>query len=126
MHGGRRLEIPSQFVVTASTLTYEVSPGVQVTLEMAAIDIPATEKANHEVAGSLRVATRAVRIAGESQVDGRQSTHRLRPGGPLLIVIWNRQCAAGAKARWLTRADENNWAFHQWKNHESRAPRNLS
>jgi hypothetical protein len=51
--GGRRLEIPSQFVVTAATLTYEVSPGVQVTLLMAAINIPATEKANNEAPGSL-------------------------------------------------------------------------
>lgn len=53
MRGGRRLEIPAQFIVTASTLTYEVSPGIQVTLAMAAIDIPATEKVNNELAGSL-------------------------------------------------------------------------
>ena len=53
MRGGRRVEVPSQFVVTATTLTYEVSPGVQVTLALAAIDIPATEKANNELAGSL-------------------------------------------------------------------------
>lgn len=53
MHGGRRVEIPSRFVVTASTLTYEVSPGIQVTLAVAAIDIPATEKANNELPGSL-------------------------------------------------------------------------
>ena len=53
MRGGRRVEIPSQFIVTASTLTYEVAPGVQVTLQMTAIDIPATEKANNEKPGSL-------------------------------------------------------------------------
>jgi len=53
MRGGRRIEIPSQFVVTASTLTYETAPGVQVTLLMAAIDIPATEMANKEKPGSL-------------------------------------------------------------------------
>jgi len=29
MRGGRRIEIPSRFVVTASTLTYEAAPGVQ-------------------------------------------------------------------------------------------------
>jgi len=51
--GGRRIEIPSSFVVTTSTLTYEVSPGVQVTLNLAAIDIPATETANKELPGSL-------------------------------------------------------------------------
>jgi hypothetical protein len=53
MRGGRRIEIPSRFVVTPSTLTYEVSPGVQITLEMATIDVAATEKANKEVPGSL-------------------------------------------------------------------------
>lgn len=53
MRGGRRIEIPSSFVVTTSTLTYEVSPGVQVTLNLAAIDIPATETANKELPGSL-------------------------------------------------------------------------
>src|SRR6476659_52203 len=53
MHGGRRVEIPSRFTVTAATLTYEVTEGIQITIPMAAIDIPATEKANHELPGSL-------------------------------------------------------------------------
>ena len=53
MRGGRRIEIPSNFAVTTSTLTYEVSPGVQVTLNLATIDIPATETANNELPGSL-------------------------------------------------------------------------
>ncbi|MGH9930222.1 MAG: hypothetical protein ACREA9_13500 [Pyrinomonadaceae bacterium] len=53
MHGGRRVEIPPHFSVTVSTLTYEVSPGVQITLNLAAIDVPATERANNEAPGSL-------------------------------------------------------------------------
>lgn len=53
MRGGRRVEIPSQFVVTASTLTYETAPGIQITLQMATIDIAATERANNEPPGSL-------------------------------------------------------------------------
>jgi len=53
MRNGRRVEIPSSFFVTRTTLTYEVSPGIQITLAMAAIDIPATEKANNEQSGSL-------------------------------------------------------------------------
>ena len=53
MRGGRRVEIPSSFVVTKKTLTYEVSPGVQITLAIAAIDVAATEKANNEAPGSL-------------------------------------------------------------------------
>jgi len=63
MRGGRRIEIPSQFVVTASTLTYEGAPGVQITLQMAAIDIPATERANNEQPGSM---LRRAQLAPES------------------------------------------------------------
>src|SRR5438270_13188147 len=53
MHGGRRIEIPSRFVVTPATLTYQVTEGIQITIPMAAINIPATEKANNEAPGSL-------------------------------------------------------------------------
>jgi hypothetical protein len=53
MRDGRQLEIPAQFVVTPSTLTYEVSPGMQITLNILAIDIAATEKINNEPAGSF-------------------------------------------------------------------------
>ncbi|HEV7682121.1 MAG TPA: hypothetical protein VGO68_08375 [Pyrinomonadaceae bacterium] len=73
MRGGRQVEIPSQFVVTPSTLTYEVSPGVQVTINVAAIDIAATEKANHEVSGSL-----LRRIQGMSQPDANTERPRAR------------------------------------------------
>ncbi|MDQ6651653.1 MAG: hypothetical protein M3Y84_02805 [Acidobacteriota bacterium] len=53
MRGGRRIEIPSRFVVTPTTLTYEVTPGIQITLQMGAIDIAATDRANRESPGSL-------------------------------------------------------------------------
>jgi hypothetical protein len=53
MRGGKRIEIPARFVVTPTTLTYEVGQGIQVTLLMTAIDIPATEKANNEEPGAL-------------------------------------------------------------------------
>ena len=53
MRSGRHIEIPSRFVVTASTLTYEAAPGFQITLQMAAIDIAATERVNNEAPGSL-------------------------------------------------------------------------
>lgn len=71
MSGGRHLEISSQFVVTTSTLTYEVSPGVQVTLLIAAIDIPATEKANNEAPGSF------LRRAGQTASASSSSTTAL-------------------------------------------------
>jgi len=53
MRDGRHLEIPAQFVVTATTLTYEVSPGLQITLNVRAIDIAATEQINNEPRGSF-------------------------------------------------------------------------
>ncbi len=53
LRDGRRLDIPSRFVVTPSTLTYEIQPGIQVTLQMSTIDVAATEKANNEPTGAL-------------------------------------------------------------------------
>lgn len=53
LRSGRRIEIPSQFTVTPLTLTYETAPGINITLLMSIIDIPATERANNEPAGSL-------------------------------------------------------------------------
>ncbi|MDQ3819875.1 MAG: hypothetical protein M3362_19680 [Acidobacteriota bacterium] len=53
LKGGRRIEIPQNFIVTPLTLTYEAAPGLNVTLQMSVIDIPATERANNEPAGSL-------------------------------------------------------------------------
>ena len=53
MRGGRHVEIPNEFTVTNSTLTYEVSNGFQVTIQLNAVDIPATERANGEPSGSL-------------------------------------------------------------------------
>lgn len=53
MRGGKRIEIPAQFTVTKTTLTYEAAPSFLITLQMTAIDIPATERANSETPGSL-------------------------------------------------------------------------
>ncbi len=53
MRGGKRIEIPAQFSVTNMTLTYEAAPGFWITLQMAAIDIQATERANNQMPGSL-------------------------------------------------------------------------
>src|SRR6476619_549768 len=63
MRGGKRVEIPAKFQVTATTLTYEAGPDIQITLQLAAIDIAATEKANNEPAGSL------LRRIGEARVE---------------------------------------------------------
>ncbi|MFL6208116.1 MAG: hypothetical protein ACJ74W_04660 [Pyrinomonadaceae bacterium] len=53
MRGGRRIEAPANFVVTQTALTYEAAPGLNVTLQLAQIDIAATERINNEPPGSL-------------------------------------------------------------------------
>jgi hypothetical protein len=53
MRDGRRVEIPNEFTVTNSTLTYAVSNGFQVTIELNAVDVAATERANGQRTGAL-------------------------------------------------------------------------
>lgn len=53
LRDGRRIEIPDNFEVGPSTLTYETSPGFQITLQLATIDIVATEQINNQPIGSL-------------------------------------------------------------------------
>jgi hypothetical protein len=53
LRSGRRIEIPASFTVTKWTLTYEAAPGINITLQMATIDVPATERANNEPPGAL-------------------------------------------------------------------------
>ncbi|HET6671485.1 MAG TPA: hypothetical protein VFH15_14760 [Pyrinomonadaceae bacterium] len=51
--GGLRSEIPDQFTLTRTTLTYEVAPGFTKTILVSLIDIPATERANNQRYGSF-------------------------------------------------------------------------
>ena len=53
MRDKRRVEIPNQFTVTESTLTYEAGSGIQITIQLSSIDIPATEWVNGEQRGSF-------------------------------------------------------------------------
>lgn len=53
MRNGRKVEIPNTFTLTKSTLTYETAPGIQVTIQLASIDISATERLNGQAAGSF-------------------------------------------------------------------------
>ena len=53
MRDGRRVEIPNEFTVTNSTLTYGVGKGIQVTMQLNTVDIAATERANREARGAL-------------------------------------------------------------------------
>ena len=69
MRGGKRVEVPANFLVTATTLTYEAGPGIQITLQLAAIDIPATEKANNESAGAFLRRREVPRVDSSTQVN---------------------------------------------------------
>jgi hypothetical protein len=53
MRDGRHVEISDQFVVTHSTVTWEVSPGIQITVQLRTVDVNATEKMNGEAPGSF-------------------------------------------------------------------------
>lgn len=66
MRDGRRVEIPDNFTVTNSTLTYAVSNGIQVTMQLRTVDIAATERANGETAGSFLLNAAAAEASAAS------------------------------------------------------------
>lgn len=53
LKGGKRIQIPETFVVTRAVISYEVAGGMNVTFQLAAVDIPETERANNEQPGSF-------------------------------------------------------------------------
>jgi hypothetical protein len=53
LYGGKRVEIPDNFIVTSDAVIYEVSPNVNVSFRLKSIDVPATERANNDASGSL-------------------------------------------------------------------------
>ena len=73
MRNGRRVEIPNEFTVTGSTLTYEVGQGIQMTHQLSGIDIAATERANREASGSFlaRASAPAQVVAPPTQAQPR-------------------------------------------------------
>jgi hypothetical protein len=73
LRSGRRIEIPSSFSATRTTLTYEYAPGIYVTLQLFTVDAAATDRANNEPDGSfLR------RIARQQQATPQQASNALR------------------------------------------------
>lgn len=71
MRDGRRVEIPNEFTVTSSTLTYEAGNGIQITVQLNTVDIAATERANREAQGSfLMKANAAFERAPQTRVAG--------------------------------------------------------
>jgi hypothetical protein len=59
MRDGRRVEIPNEFAVTNSTLTYDVGNGIQITIHLNTVDVRETERANGEAQGSFLMKTSA-------------------------------------------------------------------
>ena len=53
LRSGVRGEIPDEFTLTRTTLTYELAPGFTQTIMVSSIDIPATERANNQPYGSF-------------------------------------------------------------------------
>lgn len=53
LRDGRRVEIPSQFTLSKTTLTYEAGQGINITLLLTVVDIAATEHANQEASGGF-------------------------------------------------------------------------
>ena len=74
MRDGRRVEIPNEFTVTNSTLTYDVGNGIQVTIQLNIVDIGATERANGEAQGSFLTKATAPKIPVESAPQTRRTT----------------------------------------------------
>lgn len=62
MRDGRRVEIPNEFTVTSSTVTYDVGSGIQITIQLNAVDVAATERANGEAKGSFLLKSRAPKV----------------------------------------------------------------
>ena len=74
MRDGRRVEIPNEFTVTNSTLTYDVGNGIQRTIQLNAVDIAATERANGEAQGAFlnRANAPAVERVSQTRRGGAQ------------------------------------------------------
>lgn len=52
-HGGKRVQIPDDFIVTSDAVIYETAPGVNVSFRLHSIDVVATERSNNEPSGSF-------------------------------------------------------------------------
>jgi len=50
---GQRIEVTPVFALTSATLTYEVAPGINKTVQLSLIDVAATERANNEAPGGF-------------------------------------------------------------------------
>jgi len=77
MRNGRRVEIPNTFTLTKSTLTYETAPGMQVTIQLASIDVAATELINGQAPGSLLATASEPKVATPSMQTRPRATRSI-------------------------------------------------
>ena len=75
-YGGNRVEIPENFTVTSNAVIYEAAPGVNVSFRLNSIDIPATEHANNDSAGSFLRRTGAHRVQAPPSTTATQKATR--------------------------------------------------
>ena len=76
MRGGRRVEIPNEFVVTTSTLTYRAGQDIQITIQLNTVDIAATERANGESPGAFMLRTSPPKKLATAKVQTRARAQR--------------------------------------------------
>jgi hypothetical protein len=74
MRDGRRVEIPNEFTVTNSTLTYDVGNDMQITIQLNAVDIGATERANGEAQGAFLMKVNASTPAVDAAAQTRRAS----------------------------------------------------
>ena len=99
MRDGRRVEIPNEFTVTNSTLTYDVGNGIQITIQLNTVDIGATERANGEARGAfLRKAT-----APQAGVRARSTDSSCSAGAQSRIRISRSTGARVSRVKMSTR-----------------------
>ena len=76
MRDGRRVEIPNEFTVTNSTLTYQMGNGIQVTMQLNTVDIGATERANREAQGAFMLRANAPKVVEPAPQTRRSGAER--------------------------------------------------
>lgn len=75
LRNGNRVEVPNEFRVTETTLTYEIAPRIYRTILLNSVDIPATERANNEASGSLLHKS----LVSSQKTDAAQTSSRAAP-----------------------------------------------
>lgn len=122
LRNGRRMEIPSEFSLTRTTLTYEISPGFNRTMQLILVDVAATERANHEAPGGFfkhteeppttvtpepvpqarrTLTNRDLAAVRQRRIESEQAyeSRRTQLGLPSVEATRNRQEAEGAALR---------------------------